>query len=393
MNGEKMINVAILGTGGIASSHVEGFLAFPERCRIVALANRTPAKAEALKAKHNLDCRIVSDARELADSDDVDLAVVLTPPAAHAEQSVMLLRSGKHVLLEKPMAMSPDECEAILAAERESGRMVSVVAQNRFKTPAMRMKKVIDSGILGALNHIQVNSFWWRSGSYYDLYWRGRWDTEGGGCTLIHSVHHIDLMLWLVGMPYELRSIFDNLAHDNSEVEDISLTLMRFKPHLLGQLTSSIVHYGEEQSIVLQAGRAGIALPWRVMSLTARENGFPAGDDEKTIAEIQSFYDSLPELEHEGHTGQIDDVLAAIEQNRPPIVTARDGANAISLVRAVYKSALENAPVALPMAADDPYRSSGGFLSKAVKFHEKTRNIEAFRDNEIVVGSISQQKK
>src|SRR5665647_2809508 len=121
-----MINVAVVGAGNISPSHMRGYLAFPNRCRIV----------------------------------------------------------------EKPMALSLTECDAMIVAARESRALLSVVAQNRFRDEVVILKGVVDSGLLGPVAHLSIDSAWWRGLPYYDLSWRGTWESEGGGPTLNHAIHH-----------------------------------------------------------------------------------------------------------------------------------------------------------------------------------------------------------
>ncbi|MCD8139159.1 MAG: Gfo/Idh/MocA family oxidoreductase [Planctomycetaceae bacterium] len=371
-----MYRVAILGTGGISDSHIQGFLQFPERCRIVALADRFPDVAKKQAAKYSLDCRIAADPVQFAGDDDIDLVAICTPPATHESLAIAYLNAGKNVLLEKPMAASLEECDRVLAAAQASGTLLSIVAQNRFRTPAWRLKKVVDSGILGDIRHVQVLSHWWRTPVYYDTDWRGTWSGEGGGCTYIHSVHQIDQTLWLVGMPYEIVSVVDNLAHSNSEVEDISISVFRCRPHIVGQLTSSLVYHGEEQSITIQAERASVAMPWRAVASkpATPDTGFPGGQDEAFLRELEAFYQSIPALRHEGHAGQIDDVLTALEEDRPPLITGRDGYNAMNVIQGIYKSAFGRASVALPLAPGDDYYTQKGLLDHAVRFHDKPKS-------------------
>ncbi|MCD8140599.1 MAG: Gfo/Idh/MocA family oxidoreductase [Planctomycetaceae bacterium] len=373
-----MLNIAIIGTGAISPNHIEGYLAYPERCRIVALVDPYTDRAEASKKKFNLDCRVVADVNDIIGASDIDAVSICTPPSTHAPLTKAFLEAGKHVLVEKPMATSLEECDVMIDAAKRSGAVLSVVAQNRFRTPAMRLKRVLESGLLGEINHIQVNSFWWRAGCYYDLDWRGTWASEGGGCTLNHSVHHVDLMLWFVGMPYQTLSAFDNLAHDNSECEDLSISILRFKPHIMGQLTSSLLHYGEEQSITIQAANACVAMPWKILASSPMENGFPSGDNESLIREVTNLYNSLPEVAHEGHAGQIGDYMTAIETGGTPLITGQDGKNTIDVILGIYKSALEHQPVSLPLTAGDDFYTRDGLLKRTVKFHEKTKSVTGF---------------
>jgi UDP-N-acetyl-2-amino-2-deoxyglucuronate dehydrogenase len=386
-----MINVAIIGAGAISSFHIEGYLAFPDRCRVVAVADIEPEKAERQIAQYHLDAAAVSDVGGVLDGHGVDLASVCTPPATHAGVATALLGAGIHTLCEKPMAASLQECDAILAAAGTSGALLSVVAQNRFTTPMARLKRVLDAGIAGRVLHAQVDSYWWRGPSYYDLWWRGTWASEGGGCTLNHAVHHIDALQWMVGMPVEVQSQFANLAHGNAEVEDISLALMRFESGALGQVTSSVIHHGQDQRIVFQAEKARIGMPWDIYASVPRDNGFP-DRDEATEQALTACYEHLPPLPHEGHAGQIDDVLSALETGSGRVlIDGHEGRKTLEIITAIYESAISGRRVALPLAPDDPLRVREGLLAAAPHFHEKTVSVSGFADNEITTTGRQRQ--
>jgi UDP-N-acetyl-2-amino-2-deoxyglucuronate dehydrogenase len=378
-----MINVAVIGAGAISDFHIDGYLAFPGRCRIVAVADIDVAKAQRQIAKYRLEAVAADDIGALLTGPGVDLASVCTPPGTHAEIAGRLLQAGVHTLCEKPMAPSLAECDAMLAAAQRSGAILSVVAQNRFTTPMVKLKQVLDSGLAGRVLHAQVDSYWWRGPSYYDLWWRGTWQSEGGGCTLNHAVHHIDALQWMVGMPVEISAMFANLAHDNSEVEDLSLAIMRFGSGALGQVTSSVVHHGQDQQLVFQTERAKIAMPWTVSASTQQPNGFPQRD-EVTIRTLSDFYDGLPELAHEGHAGQIGDVLAAMETpGARVLIDGHEGRKTLEIITAIYEAAITGGRVALPLPADDPLRTRDGLLAAAPRFHEKKVSVAGFATNEI----------
>ena len=285
------------------------------------------------------------------------------------------------------MAPSLAECDAILAAADRGGAILSVVAQNRFTNPMMRLKQVLDSGLAGRVLHAQVDSHWWRGPSYYDLWWRGTWHSEGGGCTLNHAVHHIDALQWMVAAPVAIQAMIGNVNHGNSEVEDLSLAILRFPGGALGQITSSVVHHGQHQQIVFQAERAKIAMPWTVDAQAQQPNGFPQRDHDKaTERELNQFYESLPALAHEGHAGQIDDVLTALETTdgtHRPLVSGHDGRATIEIITAIYQAAITAQTVTLPLPPDDPFRTRDGLLQAAPRFHEKTTSVGEFSTNEI----------
>lgn len=388
-----MIRVAIVGTGGISSEHIKGYLAFPDRCKIVALADIAPEKAVAQAKKFGIEPDVYDSHDALLKRNDIDLVSVCTPPFCHASITSDLLLNGKNVVCEKPMAASLEECDMMIEAARKSGKTLSVIAQNRFKDPIKAMKNMLDAGKIGKVLHAQIDSFWWRGHSYYDLWWRGTWEKENGGCTLNHAVHHIDMLLWMMGSPTEVQSLLANVNHDNSEVEDLSMSLLRFANGSVAQVTASVVHHGEEQQLVFQGEKAKISAPWKVSANVSQPSGFP-DRDEALERELEAYYESLPKLAHTGHEGQIDDVLTALETGGKPLIDGKSGRATIELITAIYKAGFERETVRLPIPADDIYYSDKGIHERATHFHEKTASVKGFEGNaEISVGSDYSVKK
>jgi predicted dehydrogenase len=380
-----MIKVAIIGTGAISGAHIEAYLQFPQRCKIVALCDLNPDKAEAKRAQYGLDARVVSDYRELF-QDGIDLVSLCLPPYVHAPATIDFLKAGSHVIVEKPMASSLKECDEMIEAAKRSGKLLSVIAQNRFRNPIMKLKQVLDSGLAGKILHAQVDSYWWRGHCYYDLWWRGTWEKEGGGPTLNHAVHHIDGLLWMLGRPSEVKAYMSNVAHDNAEVEDLSITILKYPSGALGQLTSSVVHHGEEQQYVFQGEHARISAPWRVTASISKPNGFPERN-EALEQEIQRYYDELPKLEYEGHAGQIENVLDAIEQGTPLLIDGESGRSTLELIMSIYKAASTGETVKLPLQPDDPFYTREGLLKYVPYFYQKSASVENFADVGITLGS------
>ncbi|WP_194762767.1 Gfo/Idh/MocA family protein [Microbacterium sp. UFMG61] len=371
-----MLRIGIIGTGGIADAHIEGYLAFPDDCEITALADVVPGKAAQKAEAFGLAAvTTFDDPLEMIASGLVDLVSVATPPSTHASLAIAALDAGTHVLVEKPMAPSLEECDAMLAAQERSGKILSVVAQNRFRDDLATLKEVVDSGLLGSISHVRVDSAWWRGLPYYDLWWRGTWEKEGGGCTLNHAIHHIDLLLWLLGSPTEITAMLANAQHDNAEVEDLSVAIFRYDRGL-AQLTSSVVHHGEEQAIVIQGANARVSQPFSVAAEHARADGFPEeGGAPDVVARIEALVAERTPLAHLGHAGQIGDLLGAIRDSRPPIAGGQDGRNAVEVVTAIYKAGFERQFVSLPIAASDPYYRAGQLVANAPHFFEKTASL------------------
>ena len=271
----------------------------------------------------------------------------------------------------------------MVAAAQKSGRLLSVIAQNRFRPEMMGLHAVLREGLAGRILSAQVDSFWWRGPTYYDLAWRGTWEQEGGGPTLNHAVHHFDLLNWMMGtLPDTVEAMMANVDHPNSEVEDLSVAVLRYPDGALGQITSSVVHHGQDQQLVFQGERARVSAPWRVFASVGRENGFPdrAEDVER---ELEAFYGALPPLKHPRHLGQIEDVLTALETGRPPFIGGEDGRRTVELIAAVYGAAASAAPVKLPLKPEDPWYRRESFMARMPRFHKKSKSVERFGKNDI----------
>ncbi|MBQ6528261.1 MAG: Gfo/Idh/MocA family oxidoreductase [Clostridia bacterium] len=370
-----MIRVAIVGTGGIAHEHMKAYLTLKDRCEVVALVDIIPGKARRFMEEFGLSCDTYEDHLDILPRQDIDLVDVCTPPYVHAQISINAMRSGKNVVCEKPMAASLEECDAVLKARDESGMKLSIIAQNRFRKPIRDLKAMLDSGIAGPVRHAQIDSFWWRAHNYYDLWWRGTWEKEGGGCTLNHAVHHIDMLGWMMGLPNRITSVLANTAHDNAEVEDLSVSVMEY-PGALATVTASVVHHGEDQKLVFQCEKARIAAPYDVFCSIPQPNAFPLKTpDEAFEKKMSDFLATLPPLRYEHHTGQLDNVLTAIETDGPVAITGEDGRRTIELITAIYKSGSTHQPVELPLKKDDPFYTVEGIRKNVPHFYEKNAYV------------------
>lgn len=266
----------------------------------------------------------------------------------------------------------------MIKAAEDNNRILSVVAQNRYKTPNQKVKALLDEGAVGQVVSATVNSLWWRGENYYDIWWRGTWEGETGGCLANHAVHHIDLMQWMLGMPDTVNAFISNVAHSNSECEDLAAAILRY-PDKVVQLNASLVNHSEEQALLFHGRRASISVPWQVTASKAQPNGFPEKDVD-TEAEIKKRYDALPELPVEGHPAQIKNFLRAILGQEQLLIDGVQGRNTIELLAAIYKSAFTGHQVILPILPDDEFYKKGGIAAKMPHFHEKQKSIESFGD-------------
>lgn len=380
-----MIGIAIIGVGDIANTHIESYSKFGKRCKVKMLVDRLADKAQEKKDKYGLDCDISADYRDILTRDDITLVSICLPPALHCQIVCELLLAGKHVLCEKPMAPTLEECDLMIEAEKKGHGKLAIVAQSRFKPDIMKTKALIDEGSLGDILVAQVNSLWWRGSHYYDLCWRGTWEKEGGGCTFSHAVHHIDLFLWLMGDIKNISAMVTNQNHLNSEVEDLSISRIQFESGAVGLVVCSLLHHGEEQKVIIDAKNGTIEIPHKIAVSKQQDNGYPQIDVEKQN-ELEAIFQNMSDLVYTDHDGQIENMLIAIEQDIAPLVTGEAGRKTIEFIAGAYQSSFTGKTVTLPMTKDDPFYTKEGVMNGAVKFFEKTVSVESFKDIGISVG-------
>jgi UDP-N-acetyl-2-amino-2-deoxyglucuronate dehydrogenase len=192
--------------------------------------------------------------------------------------------------------------------------------------------------------------------------------------------------LWMMGRPTEVQAVMSNTSHDNAEVEDLSIALLRYPNGSLAQVTSSVVHHGEEQQLIFQGRDARVSVPWKLKASKSKPNGFPEANLELE-QQIQAFNDALPEVQYEGHSGQIDNVLHAIETGEPVLIDGQSGRATLELIMAIYKSASTGEKVQLPLSPDDAFYTREGTQANAIHFYEKKNSVENFQNIPISTGS------
>jgi hypothetical protein len=158
-----------------------------------------------------------------------------------------------------------------------------------------------------------------------------------------------------------------------------------FENGSLGSLISSLLHHGEEQNLFIDAKNASIAIPHKITVSRQMANGYPESDEEKRLS-LESTYSALPEVQCSGHTGQIEDMLSAIEGGRAPLIDGADGRRAIEFIMGVYQSAFTGSSVTFPLTEKDAFYTKEGLMKRVVKFYRKSATIQGYKDTGISVG-------
>jgi UDP-N-acetyl-2-amino-2-deoxyglucuronate dehydrogenase len=229
------LRVAIVGCGKVAHLHAAALAKIPE-AELVAVTDVDPARAQSFAVQYN--ARAVPD----ISAAQADIAIICTPHPQHAAAAIAAVNAGLHVLVEKPLAATVADCDAMIAAARRNRVRLGVVSQRRWFEPVQQMKTAIDAGKIGAPILGAVTMYSWRDEAYYRSDpWRGRWDTEGGGVLINQSPHHIDLLLWLMDSPVEeVIGRWANFTHPYVEVEDTAVALLRFRSGALATISVSL---------------------------------------------------------------------------------------------------------------------------------------------------------
>ncbi len=231
------LKVAIVGTGGISNAHA-GAYAGNGRTSLVGVTDLVEAKAQAMATKYG--SKPYADLAELLATEQPDLVSVTTPPGSHADLAIEILAAGKSVLLEKPPVMSLAEMDAVAEAERSSEGSVYVVFQHRHGSGAVRAADLLSRGALGTPQVAVCETLWFRPRSYFDPEWRGTWVGEGGGPTLGHGIHQIDLLLHLLG-PWRTINAMAARLDRPVEFEDVSMASVIFESGAVGTVINSLL--------------------------------------------------------------------------------------------------------------------------------------------------------
>lgn len=335
------LRVAIVGTGNIARFHARALLAEPERAVLVAAVDVDPEALESFRSRHAIP-RGYADLDRMLTAERPDLVHVCTPPGVHRAQVEACLGAGSSVLVEKPPALSLAEAEKMAAAEGgEHGPWMATVFQHRFGSGALRLRALMDAGVLGRPLVATCHTTWFRPQEYFDLPWRGKWETEGGGPTLGHGIHQTDLLLALLGEWTEVSAVVRRQARD-VETEDVSLARVDFANGAVASVVTSLLSPQEESRIRIDFERATVELT----------HLYGYGDDDWRLTpapgfeeEVTAAWDAAEHGVNSGHHAQVVRVLDALRDGTPPPVTSRDALSSLRLVAAVYASSFEGRPV------------------------------------------------
>lgn len=344
------LRYALIGCGRISPNHIAA--AIENKLNIVALCDINTKCIEDKFSKFNLseDIRKYTDYKEMIKNEKPELIAIATESGKHAEIALYCIEEGCNLIIEKPIALSLEDADAIIVNARQKGVKVCACHQNRFNKSVQKIREAIEAGRFGRLFYGTAHIRWNRGEDYYkQASWRGTWEQDGGAL-MNQCIHNIDLLRWMMGDDIvEVVGITDNLKHDFIDAEDLGIALVKFANGSYGiiegttniyptNLEETLYIFGENGTIKAGGKSVNIIEEWR----------FADGQDEPDQVK-NKYHENPPNVYGFGHKPLYKDVIDAVKNNRQPYVSVEDGRRALELVLAIYKSAAQGTSVKLPI--------------------------------------------
>ena len=355
----RKLRFGLIGCGRISFKHIEALVNNHDKAELVALCDLEIEKAELLKKRYvelldkkNVkinNIEIYRDYQKLIERANIDIVSIATYSGTHAKITINALKSGKHVIVEKPMALSIKDADEMIATAEKYNRKLTVCHQNRFNQTVQKLRKALEDNRFGKLVHGVANIRWNRNNDYYrQASWRGTWEQDGG--TLMNQcIHDIDLLQWMMGPVERLYAEADTFLR-NIEGEDMGAAVLRFKNDSIGIIEGSACIYPKNLEETLSIfGEKGTVRIGGVAINKIIDWKFADGLDDEEEVKSEANYEDPDTVYGYGHTPLYKDFIDAVLNDRKPYITGEDGKKAVEIVLAIYKSRKTGLPVEFPL--------------------------------------------
>ncbi|MBS4206760.1 Gfo/Idh/MocA family oxidoreductase [Bacillus sp. FJAT-50079] len=336
----KKINFAIVGCGHIAKKHAEG-IKQTSGATLLAVCDTIKENMEYYVEEYG--ATPYENYEEMLKNPEIDVINICTPSGSHAPLTIKAAKARKHVIVEKPIALTLKDANAMIDTCKENNVKLSVLHPNRFRPAMIELKKAMSEERFGKLSHANATVRWNRNQAYFDQApWRGTKSLDGG-VLMNQAIHNLDLLVWLMGDIEEIYSMSATRLR-NIEAEDVSTGLVRFKSGALGVIEAATTIYpknfeeslsifGEEASVKIGGATANFIEHWVMESMSEED--------------VKSLKESIKDNPYgkPGHQCIIEDMIQAIINDRDPVVTGEEGIKALQLVTGLYQSAEKGTPL------------------------------------------------
>lgn len=338
------VRVALVGCGRISKNHLEA-IARVEGLQLVSVADRDRARATAVGEQQGVPA--FGSLEEMLAAVPSDLVSICTPSGLHPQHGAIAARAGRHVLTEKPMAISLAAADELVQACDQAGVHLFVVKQNRLNPPIQLLKRAVDKGRFGRLYMANVTVRWTRPQEYYDAEpWRGTWEFDGGAI-MNQASHYVDLMQWLVG-PVESVMAKTATQARRIEAEDSGVAVLKFRSGALGVIEVSVLTYPRnlEGSITLLGEKGSVKIGGTAVNRVEHWS-FADYDDDDKLVELSNT--APPSVYGFGHQPYYENVLRVMQGRAAPDTDGRAGRKSLELILGIYESAKTGREVPIPM--------------------------------------------
>ena len=340
---------ALIGCGRISPNHIAAAKA--SELEFVAMSDLDPEMMKDKALKFELqNVHEYTYYQEMLAKEKPELVAIATWSGEHARIALDCLDAGANVIIEKPIALSLVDADAIIAKAHEKGLKVCANHQNRFNKSIQKIRDAVDKNRFGRMFYGTAHIRWCRDFNYYSrASWRGTWEQDGGAL-MNQCIHNIDLLRWMMGDEVdEVVGMTDKLNHDYIDCEDLGIALVKFKNGAYGIIegTTDIYPKNLEETLYLFGEKGTVKAGGSSVNRIEEWRFSDELDDPAEV--IKQFGDNPPNVYGYGHTPLYADVIDAIKNDREPLVNGEAGRRALELVLAIYKSAAEDRPVKFPL--------------------------------------------
>ena len=340
---DKIFGFAIIGCGAIARIHVEA-IASLQNARLTAVYDQNADQAVAFAREFG--CRSYDSAEKMLEDPDVDIVSICVPSGLHAKFAVLAANAKKHIVVEKPMAITTQQLDEMTRAVAENGVKITVIVQMRFQENVKLVKAAIDEGRLGRIYFADCRMRFYRSPEYYrNGGWRGTWEMDGGAL-MNQGIHGIDLMQYLMGGVKSVYADCRTMARQ-IETEDAANLLVEYRNGAIGVIQSTTIAVpGEPRTITISGEKGTVVLQEdAIVRWNVEGEGLATGE-----TDVGSCQDPMA-FSFGCHALQLRDLLDAIREDRPSAVDATEGRKAVDIILAAYRSSQTGQKVLFPQEA------------------------------------------
>jgi predicted dehydrogenase len=346
----------VVGLGMIAEFHAKAIQAMDGGHLVAGFSRSGGDKAAAFSKSFGVPV-ITGDYEKFLNTPGLDIVAIATPSGAHYEPALAAAKKKKHIICEKPLEVTLERCDAMIAACKKAKVKLGGVFPSRTNAAVQKIKQTIQSGRFGQLTVCNALIPWHRTQAYYDSGgWRGTWALDGGGALINQSIHTLDLLQWLAGPIKEISGYAARLAHKRIEVEDAAVAALRFKSGALGVVVGSTAMFPGMPAEIQISGDKGSAW-WRGGHIVAWQFETEEPGDAAVRAEFapptedkgKSGASDPRAISFVGHQKQFENFVRCIDGKESLFVDGVEARKAVEMILAIYQSAQTHKPVVFPL--------------------------------------------